>query len=87
MLIVTVSSKGQIVIPQYLRERLGIRAGSKLGLYVEGRDVVLLRVPNQDWRQMRGAYKGPSLNIGRKQERRKELIRDSFINPMPVVAP
>ena len=71
MLTVTVSSKGQIAIPKEIRERLDIRAGTKLALYA------LRRALSSDWRQMQGAYKGPSLNAARKQERRKELLLDA----------
>ncbi|MBI2679566.1 MAG: AbrB/MazE/SpoVT family DNA-binding domain-containing protein [Candidatus Solibacter usitatus] len=77
MLTVTVSSKGQIAIPKQIRERLDIREGTKLALYAEGRDLILRRALSPDWRQMQGAYKGPSLNEARKQERRKELLRDA----------
>ncbi len=42
---VTISSKGQIVIPKYLRDALGIKTGSKLLIRLEGKRLVLLQRP------------------------------------------
>lgn len=38
---VKTSSKGQVVIPKEIREALGIKPGSVLKVYVEGRKIVL----------------------------------------------
>ena len=42
------SSKGQVVIPQEIREEVGISAGTRLAVYGKGDTVVLkiLKVPN-----------------------------------------
>lgn len=37
----TVSSKGQVVLPKSVREALGLRAGSRLGVRLEGSRVIL----------------------------------------------
>lgn len=39
--IVTVSSKGQLVIPEKVRRRLGIRPGAKLVLFERNGDILL----------------------------------------------
>lgn len=41
----TVSSKGQIVLPSDIRKKLSITAGSKLAAYTSG-DVIMLKVIN-----------------------------------------
>ena len=79
MLTVTVLSKGRITIPKRIRECFGLRVGTTLALRVGGFDLVFRKVLSHDWGKMCGDYRGPSLNAGRKQERRKELIRDSKV--------
>ncbi|MFC1623580.1 AbrB/MazE/SpoVT family DNA-binding domain-containing protein [Patescibacteria group bacterium] len=37
----TITSKGQIVVPKYIREVLGVKAGNKLILNLEDNKVVL----------------------------------------------
>ena len=55
----TLSSKGQIVIPKEIRDRLNLKPGTKLDLDVQGEKVVLKRVVPEysDWRTMRGMLK------------------------------
>lgn len=50
----TVSSKGQIVLPKSVRETLGIRAGSRLGVRVEGSKVIL-EAKRTRWRPLNPA--------------------------------
>jgi AbrB family looped-hinge helix DNA binding protein len=42
MVTVTVSSKGQIVIPKKLRETLGLTIGKKLKLFQENKKIILV---------------------------------------------
>ncbi len=44
---VTLSSKNQIVIPREAREKLGLRAGTRLGVVVRGEMMILLRKPEK----------------------------------------
>ena len=45
MTTVTVSSKGQIVIPRKLREMLGLTTGNKLKVFQENKKIILVAVP------------------------------------------
>lgn len=48
-----VSSRGQVVIPQSVREAVHLREGELLAVYGEGDTIVLKRVPSPDVAQMR----------------------------------
>jgi len=50
---IRVSSKGQIAIPQRIREALNIAEGSRLTLEIRGQDIVLSKEPT--WRNLQGA--------------------------------
>ncbi len=45
MTTVTVSSKGQIVIPKKLREILGLTTGNKLKVFQENKKIILVAEP------------------------------------------
>jgi AbrB family looped-hinge helix DNA binding protein len=45
MTTVTVSSKGQIVIPKKLREILGLTTGNKLKVFQENKKIILIAEP------------------------------------------
>ncbi len=45
MTTVTVSSKGQIVIPKKLREMLGLTTGNKLKVFQENKKIILVAEP------------------------------------------
>ena len=71
MAILTVSSKGQIVLPAALRRRLGMGAGAKLEI-VEDADGLRLRVINPinkvDVVRLAGMAKAPSRGVARRLE-------------------
>jgi AbrB family looped-hinge helix DNA binding protein len=78
--IVALSPEGQIVIPQDIRDALGLLEGAKLEVALEGHRVVMRAVSEEypDWRTLRGAY-GPVdqttseiLAEGRREEFEKE---------------
>lgn len=50
----TVSSKGQVVLPKNVRDALGLRAGSRLGVRVEG-SCVILETRRGGWRPLNPA--------------------------------
>ena len=64
---VSVSSKGQIVIPRELRERVGIRQGTVLEVELRDGAIVLRPVPSEGerspggWRRWRGAFRDRNL--------------------------
>jgi AbrB family looped-hinge helix DNA binding protein len=75
----TISSKGQIVIPKTVRERLNLKAGTEVVIDVRGESLVMKRVVRNflDWRTMRGmARGGPSLTKALLEERAAEKAHD-----------
>jgi len=58
MLSVKVSTKHQIVVPSAVRRELGIKAGDRLEVRVEGGDVVLHPRPAKASERLRGLGKG-----------------------------
>jgi antitoxin PrlF len=84
---ITVSSKGQIVIPSKIREELGIDTGTRLAVQVEGGRVILdpetLAAKLRKIKSMRGVTKGgPSgtalLLEERSLERERELREEGW---------
>lgn len=72
---VTVSSKGQLVIPSSVRKRYRIVPGSHIEVLDSGQEIVLVPVPKDAFRSSRGMLKGYSVQEflrWRRQERRKE---------------
>ena len=69
----TVSSKGQVVIPAEVREKLGIEKGTRISVRIE-KDHLILEPINQDYiRRLRGSLKGPdSMVEARDREHRLE---------------
>jgi AbrB family looped-hinge helix DNA binding protein len=69
----TVSSKGQVVIPAEVREKLGIEVGTRIAVRIE-KDHLILEPINEDYiRRLRGSLKGPdSLVEAREHEHRLE---------------
>ena len=65
----SVSSKGQIVLPAALRRRLGIGAGSRLEVLEHADGVtlrVLLAVPSVDVSSLAGMLKAPARGVPRR---------------------
>jgi len=62
MPVVTLSSKGQIVLPREIRQALGLRKGDRLQLTREGDRIVLtpyMETPSPEaWRRWRGRLTG-----------------------------
>jgi AbrB family looped-hinge helix DNA binding protein len=70
----TVSSKGQVVIPAQLREKLGIEAGTRIAVRIEKGHLIILEPINEGYiRRLRGSLKGPvSMVEAREREKRLE---------------
>lgn len=73
MPVVKTSSKGQIVIPKEIRERLGIGPGKKVLLQVVGEHAEIVPLPDDPIKAMRGMLKADiSLADELLRERRKD---------------
>ena len=46
--IMRLSSKGQLVIPGNVRRRFGLRPGTKLALFIDGKHILLKPIPVPD---------------------------------------
>ena len=69
----TLSSKGQVVIPAELREKLGIEAGTRMSVRIEKDQLILVPINEAYIRSLRGSLKGPdSLVEAREREHRSE---------------
>jgi AbrB family looped-hinge helix DNA binding protein len=53
-----VSSKGQIVIPAVLREKLGIKTGTRMAIRSEENQLILQPINDEFIRSLVGRYKG-----------------------------
>ncbi|HUA92313.1 MAG TPA: AbrB/MazE/SpoVT family DNA-binding domain-containing protein [Terracidiphilus sp.] len=78
---VTVSSKGQMVIPASIRDELGIVPGTRISLQVEGGRVILdpqsQAAKLRRIEQMRGyTAGGPSMADALLEERKRERERE-----------
>ena len=56
MVVVRVSTKGQIVIPKEIRERAGLQVGQRVQVIARGGTITL--VPDQPIARLRGIAKG-----------------------------
>lgn len=71
------SAKGQVVIPEGIRSRLGLQRGDRFEVEVNGESVVLKPLPRNPLLELRGKYRGPdSLTEALLEERRLELERE-----------
>jgi len=76
MLKVTLSSKGQIVIPKTVRDRLNLCEGAELAVEMHGQDLILRQLPKRDWRQWSGRFPGGGMLQELEREHREEVRRD-----------
>ena len=78
---VKTSSKGQVVIPIEIREKLGIKPGQMVNLTLEGDKAVITPLPEDPIKALRGVLKGkPSLTKALLKERKEERIREEKIS-------
>jgi AbrB family looped-hinge helix DNA binding protein len=79
MPVVTMSSKGQIVIPQQIRRRIGLREGSRVNVEATEDGVLLrpTRTATRGWRRWRGAFAGKALLKALRREHAAEIVRDA----------
>jgi AbrB family looped-hinge helix DNA binding protein len=73
---ITMSHKGQVVIPQKIREELGFKPGTKLRVTVSGSSVILSRDTSSGWRELAGIAEGTDLISAHSEEKQRELNAD-----------
>ncbi len=65
---VTVSPKFQVVIPQKVREMMGVKAGQKMTVLAYDNRIVL--IPTRPIQEARGSLKGMDTNVERDEDDR-----------------
>jgi AbrB family looped-hinge helix DNA binding protein len=74
---VTISAKGQIVIPAELRRRLKLKKGTKVSLTEEDGKLLMQPITADFIRSLMGIAKGyPSLVEAHQREKQKEIRRE-----------
>ena len=76
---VTISSKGQIVLPQAVRRKLGLQEGDKLEVSLEGQAVLLTPLPVEHaagWQRWRGELAGADALAEHLAEHAAEVERE-----------
>ena len=77
MIVVTASSRGQIVIPKEIRKKLNIVAGKKLSVKAEGDQVLLTLLPDDPVEAFCGIFKDKSsLTSALTEQRKKDKERE-----------
>lgn len=71
-----VSTKGQVVIPREIRQRLGIGRSTEVRFEVEGDHVVLTPLRRRPWRDLRGLLRGRGLTAALEADHREEVGAD-----------
>jgi len=71
---VTVSVRGQVVIPAEIRRRYKIGANTKLEFLDTGGEIVVIPIPAQSFKSSRGMLKGLSTKALIKERRRNRKI-------------
>ena len=70
---IVVRSKGQIMIPAALREKLGIETGTRLAIRSEDNQLILRPINDEFIRSLRGRYKGKtSLVAARERDHKRD---------------
>ncbi|HBU08170.1 MAG: hypothetical protein A2321_00915 [Omnitrophica WOR_2 bacterium RIFOXYB2_FULL_45_11] len=76
---ITVSARGQMVIPASIRKRYGLRQKSTVELLDLGKEVVIIPIPEKSLLKSRGMLKGVSTNdliMERRNLRKREHSGD-----------
>jgi AbrB family looped-hinge helix DNA binding protein len=77
MTILTISSKGWVVIPAEIRRKYHLEPGTKVRLVDYGGVLSIVRIPDDPIREGRGMLKGgPSLSQEIVEEHRREVEAD-----------
>ena len=79
MPVVTLSSTGQIMLPQALRQALGLHEGDQIEITIEGDRLVLTRVSSesaQPWQRWRGRLAGTQALQAHMADHEDEVRRE-----------
>jgi len=76
MAIVTVSTKGQIVIPKEVREKFGLRPGTKIDVKLKENEITLKPMRENISDGLYGKYRGVDLLKDLKEEHYREVKRE-----------
>ena len=68
--------KGQVVIPAKIRQRLGLKRGSKFFVEERNGEIVLRPITREYFQKMSGILKGGGLTKALEQSRREDLKRE-----------
>ena len=78
---VKTSSKGQVVIPIEIREKLGIKPGQMVNMTLEGERAIITPLPEDPIKALRGSLKDkPSLTKALLEDRKEERRREEKIS-------
>jgi AbrB family looped-hinge helix DNA binding protein len=77
---VTVSTKGQVVIPSQLRKRYNLKPRAKIEFLDTGKEIVLVPLPEDPFKASYGILKGKGITTKdlikhRREERKKEKTK------------
>ncbi len=78
---VTLSSKGQVVIPKPLREALGLKKGTRFHVHLAANKIILEPTVTSPVVALYGKYAGTNLLAELEMEHRQELRDDSALRP------
>lgn len=76
MELASLSTKGQIVIPKKVRDRLGVRPGTRFRVELEGDRILLVPLRETVGAALFGKFKGADLLGDLLAEHRRELADD-----------
>lgn len=71
----TITSKGQVTIPSYIRDRLSLTSGSKLEFIIQGDSFLVVPI-NRSITNLRGIL--PKSNVSLTTEGMKEIVRSAY---------
>jgi len=77
MMLTTVTTRGQTVVPADIRRRYGIEEGSRLEWVDDGRSIRVIPVPADPVKALRGSAKGEGLYDRLMEERARERAREN----------
>jgi AbrB family looped-hinge helix DNA binding protein len=77
----TVSTKGWVVIPKELRDKYGLKKGSRVQVLDYGELLALIPLPDDPVKALHGMLEGgPSLTADLMAERARERAREEYRN-------
>jgi AbrB family looped-hinge helix DNA binding protein len=72
----SITIKGQIVIPAKIRQRLGLKKGTKISVEERNGEIVLRPMNREYFQKMSGILKGGGLTKALERSRREDLERE-----------